>query len=620
MDADDADPPRECWDPILDEEECKLPILKTEDLIGRTFLKPPEEDGSRYRARIVAALEDKDDDLAKDPMLRKFRCQVGDEELEEVFAYNDLINYLEDDHESEGTWKYKKILAHAGPFKPGDKEWKGSRWNVLLLWEGDERTWEPIKILKEDDPVTLAIYAKEHGLLEETGWKSLKRLARRQKKMVRMLNQSKLKAFRTRTRYKYGYIVPNDHDHAMRLDRQNGNTKWKDSEKIEIDSLDEYSVFGDRGKNGDPPEGYRKITAHLVYDIKHDGRHKSRMVAGGHLTPVPVESVYSSVVSLRGVRICAFLAELNDLDLWAADVGNAYLEALTKEKVYIIAGPEFGEREGHTLIILKALYGMRSSGARWHERFADILRSMGFTPSKAEPDIWMRARGDHYEYIAVYVDDVIIASKDPKGICESLSVEHKLKLKGTGPISFHLGCDFYRDDDGTLCMAPKAYIERMVTAYEQMFGEKPRHTVTSPLEKGDHPELDTSEELDVEGIKKYQSLIGAMQWAVSLGRFDVTTAVMTMSSFRAAPRKGHLERVKRIYGYLSKMRHAAIVSGLRSQITLICLTQNTIGHARCMAMLPRLFPTTSLHHLASRWSTPVTWMPTCYTVLSQVTQ
>jgi hypothetical protein len=97
----------------------------------------------------------------------------------------------------------------------------------------------------------------------------------------------------------------------------------------------------------------------------------------------------------------------------------------------------------------------------------------------------------------------------------------------------------------------------MLDAYYRMFGTHPRQ-VTSPLEKGDHPEMDTSELLEPEDIQKYQSLIGAMQWAVSIGRIDVTTAVMTLSSFRVAPRKGHLDRVKRVYGYLSKMRQAII--------------------------------------------------------------
>jgi hypothetical protein len=91
-----------------------------------------------------------------------------------------------------------------------------------------------------------------------------------------------------------------------------------------------------------------------------------------------------------------------------------------------------------------------------------------------------------------------------------------------------------------------------------MFGHKPR-PYTSPLEKGDHPETDDSDLLDLlDGIKKYQSIIGSLQWAVQLGRIDITTAVMSLSSFRAAPRKGHLQRAKRIVGYLSKLQNAVI--------------------------------------------------------------
>jgi Reverse transcriptase (RNA-dependent DNA polymerase) len=79
----------------------------------------------------------------------------------------------------------------------------------------------------------------------------------------------------------------------------------------------------------------------MIHDVKHDGRHKSHLVAGGHQTEVNTEDVYSGVVSLRGIRLVIFLADLNQLELWEADVGNAYLEALTKEKVYIVGGPEF---------------------------------------------------------------------------------------------------------------------------------------------------------------------------------------------------------------------------------------------------------------------------------------
>ena len=62
-----------------------------------------------------------------------------------------------------------------------------------------------------------------------------------------------------------------------------------------------------------------------------------------------------------------FLSELNNMPAWATDIGNAYLEAYTTEKLVIRAGPEFGDQAGHLLIINKALYGLRTSGQRFNE-------------------------------------------------------------------------------------------------------------------------------------------------------------------------------------------------------------------------------------------------------------
>ena len=375
-----------------------------------------------------------------------------------------------------------------------------------------------------------------------------------------MVNQAKLKSFHTAPRYKYGYEIPKNYAHAIRLDEKNKNHFWQDAIDLEFSQIKEYQTFTDHGHHTKAtiPAGYKKIRVHFVFDVKHDGRHKARLVADGHLTDVPTDSVYSGVVSLRGLRLVTFIAELNKLQLWSTDIGNAYLEAKTSEKVYIIAGAEFGDLEGHVLVFHKALYGLRSSGARWHERFADCLRDLAFSPCKAEPDIWMRETKGHYEYVAVYVDDLAIAMQDPTEFINVLQGKYKFKLKGTGPINYHLGMGFSRDKDGTLCISPVRYIEKMISQYEKTFGESPRQNVSSPLEKGDHPELDTSELLDTQGIVVYQSLIGALQWAITIGRFDVQTAVMTLSGFRITPRRGHLDRVKRVYGYLAKMRHAAL--------------------------------------------------------------
>ena len=89
-----------------------------------------------------------------------------------------------------------------------------------------------------------------------------------------------------------------------------------------------------------------------------------------------------------------FIDELNGIEIWGTGIGNAFLEALTSECVCIVAGPEFGVLEGHLLLIHKAHYGLKSSGARWHDKLSDVLQKEGFVPCKAVLDIWMHQHRD----------------------------------------------------------------------------------------------------------------------------------------------------------------------------------------------------------------------------------
>ena len=140
-----------------------------------------------------------------------------------------------------------------------------------------------------------------------------------------------------------------------------------------------------------------------MFNVNFDGRHKARLVADGHLTPEPNENMYSGVVSLRNLKLVIFLGKLNHLELWGADIRNAYLEAFTDEKLYIAAGPEFQELEGYILIFLKALYGLKSIGKRWAEVIHGILRDMKFLPSKADPCIWLRKASNLRCYDTIYI-------------------------------------------------------------------------------------------------------------------------------------------------------------------------------------------------------------------------
>ena len=525
-------------------------------LIGREFLTT-EEDGERHKAEIIDYVGNFEDELEGDKIRREFKARVGKNVFKLLIDFQAICDFVEDATQNEdGSYNMRTILGHRTTGRTNQVI------QLLVQWESGECTYEPIRNIYNGDRYLVAEYARDKGLLDE--WESpsrkLKEAAGRLDTLVRFSsNVHTIRSNRSQTVWQYGFQVPRNHKEAMRLDRMQQDTQWKNSEELEVSQLDEYKAFIDLGHKDStmPPEGYTRITLHLVYAVKHDGRHKSRIVAGGHLTGTPTESVYSGVVSLRGVRIVIFLGELNKLKIWQTDIGNAYLEAKTDEKVYVIAGPEFGEREGHIFVIDKALYGLKTSGKRWHERFFDVLTDMDFVPCEAEPDIWMRDRGDHYEYIAVYTDDLTIASNDPEAIIHQLEKVHKFKLKGTAELNFLLGCSYIRDPDGTLCMHPKSYIQKMKDTYVRLFGKNPKQ-FQSPLEPNEHPELDDSELLEVDDIKIYQCLVGQAQWLTQLGRFDIAVHVMSLSSFRMCPRKGHLEFMKRIYGYLCRFNDGGI--------------------------------------------------------------
>lgn len=168
---------------------------------------------------------------------------------------------------------------------------------MRVNWDNGEVSYEPLALTAKSDPVTCAIYARNSGLLDMDGWRLFRRLAKRQKKLVRLANQAKLQAFRIRPTFKFGVQVPRNHAEAVRLDQANGNTKWQNAEKTELGQILEYKVFTDKGKRY-IPRGHKKLRVHMIYDVKHDLRRKARLVADGHLTETPIESIYSSVVSL----------------------------------------------------------------------------------------------------------------------------------------------------------------------------------------------------------------------------------------------------------------------------------------------------------------------------------
>jgi Reverse transcriptase (RNA-dependent DNA polymerase) len=132
-----------------------------------------------------------------------------------------------------------------------------------------------------------------------------------------------------------------------------------------------FQVFD--GKSNQLPPGYQEIKCNMIFDIKlgENFRRKARYVAGGHVTDPPTSITYSSVVSRESVCIALLIVALNDLEILSADIQNAYLHAKCREKIWTRAGPEFGSDKGSVMIIARALYGLKSSGAAFRSLLAN---------------------------------------------------------------------------------------------------------------------------------------------------------------------------------------------------------------------------------------------------------
>jgi hypothetical protein len=120
--------------------------------------------------------------------------------LKGFFLTRKSCNTLIDDDE-ETFWKDKGISEQQGPLNKYLSLWKGDKYNVKVEWENGEVSYKPLHTIAADDPVTSSTYAKDHGLLDTDGGKRFRCLAKRAKKMLRMVNQSKLRSYKTCKKY-----------------------------------------------------------------------------------------------------------------------------------------------------------------------------------------------------------------------------------------------------------------------------------------------------------------------------------------------------------------------------------------------------------------------------------
>ncbi len=248
---------------------------------------------------------------------------------------------------------------------------------------------------------------------------------------------------------KFGIEVPTSADYPLEINKCNGNPLRADT--IAKEMKDVHIAFKCLNPGKRAPLDYKWIKCHMIFDIKiEDFRRKARMVAGGHMTGAPMIMTYTSVVSRETIRIALTLAALNDLEVKAADILNAYISAPTKEKVWCVLGPEFGLNASKSAIIVRALYGLKSTGAAFHAHLADCMQHLGYTSCPVDLDLWYKevkqpvTGVSYYSYILIYVDDILCIHHDTMPMLDKLDQYFTLKPSSVGDPSMYLGAKLKR--------------------------------------------------------------------------------------------------------------------------------------------------------------------------------
>jgi len=441
-------------------------------------------------------------------------------------------------------------------------------WKLCVTWKDGSTSWERLADLKESYPVMVAEYAVAHEIHEEPAfaWWVPYTLKKRDR-IIAAVN----KRYHKRT-HKFGIRVPKTVEEARIIDEANGNTLWQDAIEKEMKNVRVAFKFIDGTA---VPPGYQDIKCHMVFDIKmEDFRRKARFVAGGHTTETPASLTYSSVVSRESVRIALTLAALNDLEVKASDIQNAYLTAPVVEKITTICGEEFGKDKGRRAIVVRALYGLKGSGSAFRLHLADCMRHLGYFSCMADPDVWMKPKTrpsdghKYYSYVLLYVDDCLAIDHDAEGCLRKIDHFFKMKPGSIGDPDFYLGAKMRKvtlpNQVEAWALSPSKYVQDAisnVSAFieKEFDGMKLPLKASAPFKRDYRPEVDSSPELNAEHASFYHSQIGILRWMVELGRIDIITEVSLLSSHLALPREGHLEALLHVFAYLRSKHNSTIV-------------------------------------------------------------
>ncbi|GFH50430.1 hypothetical protein CTEN210_06904 [Chaetoceros tenuissimus] len=512
----------DAFDDPVEDDESQLPYGEEqhEDVIDR-YLEAldnyinsevimPDKDGTAVLTKVKGRKRDAAGnpvgEANENPILdtRVYELEFPDGRIEE-YAVNMIAENLFEQADEDG-WDsgiieefldIRKDASIAVPKEQGTyfNSARGERnvvttkgWEVQVKWRDKSTSWISLKAAKEGDPLGLAELAVALKVQDEPAFKWWINHALRQR--ARLISRLKSNVIR-KGKTKFGIQVPGSWEEAIKIDEANNYTLWHDAIKKEM--VNAKCAFKLLARGDKPSPGYNEILCHLVFDVKLDMTRKARYVAGGHLT------------------------------------NNAFLSAPTEEKIFFYAGDEWGADKDRVVVVVRALYGLKSSALQFRNHLAAKLgNKLGLKSCLADPDLWYKPcidsdGSEYYSYILVYVDDLLIINKNPKRFMERIQGDITVKKESIGPPDRYLGADVRKvEDDGAKSfwtVSSNSYLDKAIKNLKAKLKESgleynkklsdPEYRPKQPFTTASYrPELDTSEECTDDQVTLFQNLIG----------------------------------------------------------------------------------------------------------------
>ena len=577
--------------PELDDELTDAQV--TGDYLVNAEVLIPTVHGMEERGKVVRRKRDRDGNpigtANRNPLLdtRLYEVQFPDGRTEELAAnaiaqalwaqcdpdgnqYVTLHAIVDSRKDPSEAVSKKKQVRMVNGKRVVTRSTKG--WELLCEWRDGSTSWQKLRDLKESHPLQVAEFAFAAGIAEEpafnwwVGW-----VLKKRDRIISLVKKRRTARYLKRD-YKFGVEMPKSVAAALALDKANGNDFW--AKAIEKEMKNVKIAFRILEDGTYAPSDHQFVRCHMVFDVKMETfTRKARLVAGGHMTKAPATLTYASVVSRETVRIALLAAALNDVDLWAADVMNAYITAPCREKIWTTLGPEWGEDQGKKAIVVRALYGLKSSGAAFREHLGRFMSDMGYKPCKADPDLWMKeqtnkAGTDYYSYILCYVDDLLVLHHDPKKVMDRINKHLPLKPDSVGPPTFYLGAKLkkhtFKSGRQAWGLSASKYVQEAVKNCQAYVSSNlPDYFLVkkaeNPFPVEYSPDDDVSPLLDPGEANYFMQLIGIMRWMCEIGRLDICTETSMLSSYSAMPREGHLKAALHVFAYLRDHANTRLV-------------------------------------------------------------